>query len=75
MVADPHFAARESVVTVETARHGPLKMQNAFPRLSRTPGGIARPAPATVGQDTADELARVGYGADEIAALKRRGIV
>ena len=75
MVADPHFAARESVVTVETARHGALRMQNAFPKLSRTPGGIARPAPAEVGQDTADELARVGYDADEIAALKRRGVV
>ena len=39
MLADPHFAAREAIIEVETERFGKLKMQNAFPRLSATPSG------------------------------------
>lgn len=74
MLDDPHFAARESVVAVETARHGPVRMQNVFPRLSRTPGGIAKAAPAAVGEDGDSILASIGYSADEIADMKRRGV-
>jgi formyl-CoA transferase len=38
--SDPQFVARESVATVEDEDLGPLRMQNVFPRLSRTPGAI-----------------------------------
>lgn len=74
MLADPHFASRAAIVTVDTAAHGPLPMQNAFPRLSRTPGGVARAAPA-LGADTAAALA--GIGIDETAQddLRRRGVI
>jgi len=75
MLADPHFAAREAIVSVETARHGDLPMQGVFPRLTRTPGGIRRPAPAEVGADTEAELRDAGYDEATIADLKRRGIV
>lgn len=75
MLADPHFAAREAIVSVETARHGDLPMQGVFPRLTRTPGGIRRAAPAEVGADTEAELRDAGYDAATIADLKRRGIV
>ena len=37
---DPQFLARESVTTVEDEDLGPTRMQNVFPRLSRTPGSI-----------------------------------
>jgi formyl-CoA transferase len=46
MLADPHFQAREAIVEVETERFGQLKMQGAFPKLSATPSGVRRPAPA-----------------------------
>ncbi|MCW6532666.1 CaiB/BaiF CoA transferase family protein [Sphingomonas lycopersici] len=75
MLADPHFAAREAIVSVETVRHGDLPMQGVFPRLTRTPGGIRRPAPAEVGADTEAELRDAGYDEATIADLKRRGIV
>ena len=75
MLADPHFAAREAIVSVETARHGDLPMQGVFPRLTRTPGGIRRAAPAEVGADTEAELRDAGYDEATIADLKRRGIV
>jgi len=37
---DPQFVARESITTVEDEDLGPVRMQNVFPRLSRTPGAI-----------------------------------
>lgn len=40
MLKDPHFSAREAIVEVAD-RHGQaLPMQNVFPKLSRTPGGV-----------------------------------
>lgn len=40
ILADPQFAARESIVTVDDDELGPIRMQNVLFRLSRTPGRI-----------------------------------
>jgi crotonobetainyl-CoA:carnitine CoA-transferase CaiB-like acyl-CoA transferase len=45
MLADPHFAAREAIVTVKHPHYGDLKMQNIAPKLSETPGSIRTVAP------------------------------
>lgn len=58
MMADPHFAAREALVTVPDAEFGAVTMQGVFPKLSATPGSIRRPAPVAVGQDTDAVLER-----------------
>ncbi|HET6525533.1 CoA transferase [Sphingopyxis sp.] len=58
MLADPHFAARDALVTVADEEFGEVTMQGVFPKLSATPGGVRRPAPLTVGQDSADVLKR-----------------
>ena len=58
MLADPHFAAREALVTVEDDEFGEITMQGVFPKLSGTPGSVRRPAPLTVGQDGAEVLER-----------------
>lgn len=58
MLSDPHFAARQAIVTVEDPVLGQTPMQGTFPRLSATPGSIRRPAPREVGQDTAEILDR-----------------
>lgn len=76
MLADPHFAAREALVTVDTPRWGPVVMQNSFPKLSDTPGSIRTPAPQTVGQDNDAVLGeRLGLSADDRAALSARGVI
>ncbi|MEQ1498134.1 MAG: CoA transferase [Novosphingobium sp.] len=75
MLADPHFAAREAIIEVETERFGPLKMQGTFPRLSATPGAVRRPAPATVGQHNAEVYAELGLGAVDLAALAAKGAI
>ena len=58
MLADPHFAAREALVTVPDEELGEIRMQGIFPKLSGTPGSIRRPAPLRVGQDGAEVLKR-----------------
>ncbi len=37
---DPQYQARESIATVHDEDLGAVRMQNVFPRLSRTPGSI-----------------------------------
>ncbi|MFL0355793.1 CaiB/BaiF CoA transferase family protein [Erythrobacter sp. GH1-10] len=70
MLADPHFKAREAIIEVETEGHGKLKMQNAFPKLSATPSGIRRPAPASPGMHNAEIFGELlGMGEKDIARL------
>jgi crotonobetainyl-CoA:carnitine CoA-transferase CaiB-like acyl-CoA transferase len=46
MLDDPHFRARDAIVTVPHPDFGELRMQNVAPRLSATPGSIRSPSPA-----------------------------
>jgi crotonobetainyl-CoA:carnitine CoA-transferase CaiB-like acyl-CoA transferase len=76
MLADPHFAAREAIVEVETERFGPMKMQGTFPKLSATPSSVRSPAPSVVGQHN-DEVygGLLGMDDTELAALAQTGAV
>jgi len=56
MLEDPHFAARQAIVTTSHPHFPTLRMQNVAPRLSATPGSIRRPAPE-LGQHN-DEIYR-----------------
>jgi formyl-CoA transferase len=46
MLEDPHFQARNAIVSVPHPDFGELKMQNVAPKLSETPGSIRSPSPA-----------------------------
>lgn len=61
MMADPHFAARNALVTIHDDELGEVTMQGVFPKMSATPGSIRRPAPLTVGQDS-DEIRKRWLG-------------
>ncbi len=75
MIADPQFVARESIVTVAHPVFGEIKMQNAFPRLTETPGGVRWPGP-TLGEHTDAVLAEVaGLSAEVVEGLRARGVV
>jgi crotonobetainyl-CoA:carnitine CoA-transferase CaiB-like acyl-CoA transferase len=69
VLADPQFAALDSITTVEDDELGPLRMQNVLFRLGRTPGRITSAGPS-LGQHTAEVLAR--YGVDEAALARLR---
>lgn len=73
--ADPQVQARDAVTTVDDEDLGPLRMQNVWFRLSRTPGGI-RFAGRRLGQDTDAVLTeRLGYTPEQVAALRQDGVV
>jgi formyl-CoA transferase len=75
MLTDPHFKAREAIVSVPHPDFGEIKMQNVAPKLSATPGGVRTPAP-TLGQHN-DEiyLDLLGLDPARYRELKDRGII
>lgn len=76
MMDDPHFAAREAIIELETPRWGTLKMQNAFPKLSGTPSTVRTPAPDQIGQHNAEiygELLNISEHA--LAQLSEQGVI
>jgi len=76
MLDDPHFQAREAIIDLPHPRWGTVKMQNVFPKLSKTPGTVRRSAPPTVGHDNNIIYAEVlGLGVNAIADLKARGVI
>ena len=75
MLEDPQFQARGSIVTTAHPVFGQVKMQNVFPKLSRTPGAVRWPGPA-LGQHTDEVLsARAGLSADRLATLRGAGVI
>jgi formyl-CoA transferase len=75
MLEDPQFAARETIVTTDHPVFGPIRMQNAFPKLSRTPGSVRWPGPE-LGQHTDEVLvARAGLTPERLAELRAKGVI
>ena len=73
MLEDPQFAARQSIVEVDHPVFGRVKMQNAFPKLSETPGSVRWPGPA-LGEHTREVLEGLGVDADRLADLAARKV-
>jgi formyl-CoA transferase len=74
IAADPHYQARGMIQHVTLDDGTRVAVPGIVPKLSETPGGHRRNAPA-LGQDTDDVLREIGLSAEQIAALKQRGIV
>jgi formyl-CoA transferase len=75
MLADPHFAARSSIVTVAHRDFGDVAMQNVFPRLSATPGRVRHVGPELGEHNQAVYGGLLGLPANQIAALHQDGVV
>ena len=70
IVADPHYAARGSIATLDHSRLGPLKMPAVSPLFSETPPPPLTQAP-TLGADTDEVLSTLlGLSASEIIQLR-----
>ncbi len=74
ILADRQLAAIGAVRTVEDPELGPIKMSSVISRLSVTPGEV-RHAGGRHGQDTDEVLGELGLDADDIATLRRDGVV
>ena len=75
MLADPHFAARQAIVTVPHPDFGDLPMHNVAPKLSATPGSVRTAGPA-LGEHS-DQVwgGLVGLHPDELARLRAAGVI
>ncbi len=75
IAADPHFAARHDLVTVEDPVLGSVRQQAPYPRLVGETGAVPAGAP-TLGADN-DEVwcDMVGLAPDELDALRARAII
>ncbi|MDB5944723.1 MAG: CoA transferase, partial [Ramlibacter sp.] len=74
IAADPHYAARGMLEQVTLDDGSTMAVPGIVPKLSLTPGGHRRNAPA-LGQDTDAVLREVGLTDAQIAALKQRGVI
>jgi formyl-CoA transferase len=75
MLEDPQFAARGSIVETPHPVFGAIKMQNAFPKLSDTPGKVRWPGPA-LGEHTREVLSqRLGCTSEDLDALAAKGVI
>ncbi|MCO5973548.1 CaiB/BaiF CoA transferase family protein [Actinoallomurus soli] len=74
LMADPQLAALDAITTVDDPDFGPLRMQNVLFRLSATPGTLRWTGRAH-GADTDRVLGAAGLTADEIDALRARGVI
>ena len=73
--ADPHFAAREDLVTIDDPHVGPVVTPSPYPRLSHAHGRIYSPAPS-VGQHNDEIYHRVlGMSMEEIETLTEAGVI
>jgi formyl-CoA transferase len=75
MLADPHFAARQAIVTIPHADFGELPMQNVAPRLSVTPGAVRTAGPALGEHNEPVWSGLLGLTAAELDRLRAAGVI
>ncbi len=76
MLDDPHYAAREAIVAMPTEEWPTLKMQNIFPKMSKTQGEIRWPGVTTLGAHNQEVYGgELGLGNEELARLKDLSII
>lgn len=76
MLEDPHYAARESLVDVPSARWPGIRQQGVFPKLSATPGRPRWAGPEALGQHTEEVLTELlDLTPQQVAKLRASGIV
>lgn len=74
MFGDPQFLARDMLQKAKLPDGREFRMPGIVPKLSETPGGTEWIGPQ-LGEHTAAILARLGYDAAAIAALKDAGTI
>ncbi len=66
---DPHYKARENIVSVEDEElGGPIRMQNVVGKLSRTPGAIRNAGPKLGSSNRSILINRLGFSEAELKA-------
>ncbi len=75
IVADPHFHAREQVISVDTTDWGQVLQPGIVPILTGTPGQVRSRAPR-LGEHNNEVFGGIlGLSQDQLAALSQSGII
>ncbi len=75
IVRDPHYLARENIVSVPDDDFGEVRMQGVVPRFQRTPGEV-RHAGRALGADNREVFVEeLGLSETEFAALQAEGVI
>lgn len=73
--ANPHYRARETLISVDDEELGPVRTLAPHPRLSATPGAVHRLG-GVMGRDNDQVLGGLlGYDAERIEYLRRGGVI
>jgi len=75
MLDDPHFKARNAIITTQHPEFGELRMQNVAPKLSVTPGGVHSPSPGLGEHNDQVYLRLLGLAPERYAALKAAKVI
>jgi formyl-CoA transferase len=76
MLADPHFQARDSIVDMPTDDWPDLKMQNIFPRMSKTQGEIRWTGNTVLGAHNEEVYGELlGLTDEQLASLRENSII
>ncbi|WP_087748298.1 MULTISPECIES: CaiB/BaiF CoA transferase family protein [unclassified Acidovorax] len=71
---DPHYRARDMLLTQQTRDGYTVQVPGIVPKLSATPGTIRSSAPH-LGDDTDAVLAEAGLSHEQIALLRSKGVI
>ncbi|WPB57015.1 CaiB/BaiF CoA-transferase family protein [Xylophilus sp. GOD-11R] len=71
---DPHYRARDMVLTQRTRDGHELAVPGICPKLSATPGGLRTAAPR-LGEDTDAVLREAGLTERQVALLREKGVI
>jgi crotonobetainyl-CoA:carnitine CoA-transferase CaiB-like acyl-CoA transferase len=75
MLQDPHFIARKAIIEVADKAFGKVKMQNVFPYLSETPGGVAWTGPELGEHNAAIFGDILKLSPSQIVELQKEGVI
>jgi formyl-CoA transferase len=75
MLEDPHFQARDAIVTVDHPQFGKLRMQNIAPKLSETPGTVRAPSPGLGQHNDEVYLQLLGMPRERYEQLRARKVI
>lgn len=72
---DPQYQAREDIVEIEDEDLGKMRMTNAFPFMSATPGKVRHGGPKKGQHNDEIFIEELGLSAEDVQALKDEGVI
>jgi len=73
--ADPHYMARKNIIEVPDDDFGTVRMQNAVPCFSETPGSVRHSGRPIGADNRAIYINELGLTEDELTQLQAEGII